>query len=335
VISGEFNSQEVANTLWAFATMGRKPGERMMGLLEGRAEVMSGDFNSQNVANTLWAFWTLGTKPGERMMGLLEQRAEVISVDFNSQEVAITLWSMCFLRMHRSVVQCDLISSLVSAASRLGSKFCSGLNMQQLRQVHQFFITCDMEESLSMRLPASIYALKANHGPACKAAFLAEDDGATQPSASQQLVSDTLRDMRLLVEDEFRCPKSGYSIDMRVHDMRVHDERRHNTSDLGLGWAIEYDGPSHFLACKAPTGATLIKRRHLQLLGYKLVSLPFWEWDTLSCRSTETKAGIDERRKYLEAKLKVQCNVGGDSVAATSREALPPPLPPRYQPLRC
>jgi hypothetical protein len=37
VISGEFKPQEVANTLWAYATMGRKPGERLMGLLEGRA----------------------------------------------------------------------------------------------------------------------------------------------------------------------------------------------------------------------------------------------------------------------------------------------------------
>jgi hypothetical protein len=33
-IPGEFNSQEVANTMWVFATMGRKPGERTMGYLE-------------------------------------------------------------------------------------------------------------------------------------------------------------------------------------------------------------------------------------------------------------------------------------------------------------
>jgi hypothetical protein len=56
-ISGKFNSQEVANTLWAFATMGRKPGERMMGQLEGRAEAISGEFNSQEVANTLWSVY--------------------------------------------------------------------------------------------------------------------------------------------------------------------------------------------------------------------------------------------------------------------------------------
>jgi hypothetical protein len=62
--------------------MGTKPGDRMMGQLERRAETISGEFgefNSQSVANTLWEFTTMGTKPGafatmgtksgERMMG--------------------------------------------------------------------------------------------------------------------------------------------------------------------------------------------------------------------------------------------------------------------------
>jgi hypothetical protein len=51
----------------------------MMGQLERRLEAISGEFNSQEVANTLWAFATMGTKPGERMMGQLERRAEAIS----------------------------------------------------------------------------------------------------------------------------------------------------------------------------------------------------------------------------------------------------------------
>jgi hypothetical protein len=76
-----------------------------------------------------------------------------------------------------------------------------------------------------------------------------------QPSTSQQQVSDTPRGMGLLVEDEFLCPKSGYSIDMRVQD---------KCRDLG---AIEFDESSHFLACTAPTGVNLIKRRHLKMLG--------------------------------------------------------------------
>jgi hypothetical protein len=76
-ISGEFNSQEIANTLWAFATMGAKPGESVMGQLERRAEAISGDFKPQDIANTLWAFATMGTKPGERVMGTERQGRSV------------------------------------------------------------------------------------------------------------------------------------------------------------------------------------------------------------------------------------------------------------------
>jgi hypothetical protein len=68
-ISGEFNSQVVVNTMWTYATMGTKPGEKMMGQLERRTETISGEFNSQDVVNKLWSYETMGRKPGERMMG--------------------------------------------------------------------------------------------------------------------------------------------------------------------------------------------------------------------------------------------------------------------------
>ena len=83
--------------------------------------------------------------------------------------------------------------------------------------------------------------------------------------------------MGLSVEDEFRCPKSGYSIDMRVQGMRVNAK---SSTGATAGWAVEFDGPSHFLTCRLPVGGTLMKRRHLELLGYTVVSLPFW----VSCR---------------------------------------------------
>ena len=60
--------------------------------------------------------------------------------------------------------------------------------------------------------------------------------------------------------------------------------------------AVEFDGPLHFLASRAPTGATLLKRRHLQLLGHALVSVPYWEWD--ACK------GAGEREQYLWRKLR-------------------------------
>jgi hypothetical protein len=85
-------------------------------------------------------------------------------------------------------------------------------------QMHQFFNSCDfrLEECLRARMPGSFATLKDRIGAACKAAFVAQPN---KSSASHQQVSDALWGMGLWVEDEFRCAKSGYSIDMRK---RVH-----------------------------------------------------------------------------------------------------------------
>ena len=109
--------------------------------------------------------------------------------------------------------------------------------------------------------------------------------------------------MGWVVEDEKHCVRSGYSIDMLV-STGLEDTNR-------TCWAVEFDGPHHFLTGTdgAPTGATLIKRRHLELMGYNLVSIPYWEWDGLS----------DEgRREYLVSRLQER----------QQSQASPPSAPP-------
>ena len=105
----------------------------------------------------------------------------------------------------------------------------------------------------------------------CRAAF---EGTQTTSSATQQQVSETLRHMGLSVEDEVRCPKSGYSIDMVTH-VRDIKEKAGERNSRGKVWAVEFDGPSHFLASRAPTGATLLKRRYMHVLGHAVISVPY------------------------------------------------------------
>jgi hypothetical protein len=288
VISGEFTPQDIANTLWAFATMGTKPGERVMGQLERRVEAISGEFNSQDISNTLWAFATMGAKPGERVMGQLERRVEAISWEFNSQNVANILWSTSAFSAHFRAIACRFCCALSASLSALD------FHDDHLSQLHQFFIACDMQEALDSGMPVSVLALKDKLGPSCKAAFIGQP---IKESATQQQVSDILRGMGLSVDDEFRCPKSGYAIDMRVHKKDDMPETAKSSTGAAEGWAVEFDGPSHFLTCRLPVGGTFMKRRHLELLGYTVVSLPFWDWYQLT--------GRDERKEYLRAKLRI------------------------------
>ena len=49
----DFGSRQLANTLHIMAKHRYKPHETLLLALEGRAEAISGEFNSQEVANTL------------------------------------------------------------------------------------------------------------------------------------------------------------------------------------------------------------------------------------------------------------------------------------------
>jgi hypothetical protein len=61
-LAGTFKAQEVANTVWAYATMGRGPGTGLMRALEGLAEALAGTLKAQEVANTLWAYALKGRR---------------------------------------------------------------------------------------------------------------------------------------------------------------------------------------------------------------------------------------------------------------------------------
>jgi hypothetical protein len=60
-----FGAQHVSNTLHIMAKSRYRPWDRtLIPDLEGRAEAVAGTFNAQNVANTLWAYATMGRSPG-------------------------------------------------------------------------------------------------------------------------------------------------------------------------------------------------------------------------------------------------------------------------------
>jgi hypothetical protein len=98
-LAGTFNAQDVANTLWAYATMGREPGAGLMRELEGRAEALAGTFNAQGLANALWAYAKIGREPGTVLRCRLEERILQVVAEYTSQGIAATRWACRQLRM--------------------------------------------------------------------------------------------------------------------------------------------------------------------------------------------------------------------------------------------
>jgi len=176
----------------------------------GTAEALAGTFKAQNVANTLWAYATMVREPGAGVMRELEGRAEALAGTFNAQDVVNTLWGVCVIALLCAPGQGRrwLFCLAHTARQRLVTLGkVARFNTAQLRQFHQFFVGCSVEPRLRMEAINDIGALKET----CREAFECRKSA---PSATQQDVGETLRHMGMLVEDEARCPKSGYSIDM-------------------------------------------------------------------------------------------------------------------------
>ena len=88
-------------------------------------------------------------------------------------------------------------------------------------------------------------------------------------SGLQRSVATALAAIQPGFEEEHLEPRTSYSLDLALPSSRI---------------AIEVDGPSHFLqpddrGVRKSNGPTLLKRRLLAAAGWRVISVPFYEWN--------------------------------------------------------
>ena len=106
-------------------------------------------------------------------------------------------------------------------------------------------------------------------------------------SNGQREVGESLRRLGISHELEYTTADGLFSIDLAITDRRI---------------ALEFDGPSHFTTnTLEPLGHTRLRDRLLSAMGWRVVSIPFFEWDRL--HQTEQRDAYVERR----VQRSVQC----------------------------
>jgi hypothetical protein len=99
-VSQSFKPQEVANTVWALATMGVTPDEKLLRAMQGRATALAGEFSPQDVANTVWAHACFGFPCGkgekEWFEILASRLLEVVSKMEPKFECQVHQWLLTF-----------------------------------------------------------------------------------------------------------------------------------------------------------------------------------------------------------------------------------------------
>ena len=153
------------------------------------------------------------------------------------------------------------------------------LRIKDLCQLHQWVLWHAGERGRSDCLPSDALLER------CRAAFCSN---VGRPSRMQRDVGVALVSLGLHPEEEVVLHE-GYSLDFVLEW-------------CGDRVGVEVDGPSHFKG-REPNSATLLKRRQLRHLGWRLVSVPYWEWD-------EVVASSQRANEYL-ASLLTDWRTGG------------------------
>jgi hypothetical protein len=98
LVASKMESQQVANSIWSFATLGRMPGAGAMPALEVAVVRFGPSMNVQDISSTVLAYGKLGMMPGVAAWAALE--AAVVRegpCGTNAQAVANTLWGVSTL----------------------------------------------------------------------------------------------------------------------------------------------------------------------------------------------------------------------------------------------
>jgi hypothetical protein len=292
--AGEFKPQEVANVLWALATMGERADRGLLEAMQRRAVATAGDFNPQEVANVLWALATMEERANRGLLEAMQGRATAAAGEFKPQAVANVLWALAVMGESWFDGTLDVLIDLLAARVL---EVRDQLTEEAKHQLHQWLLSCQLGLPLGASLPSGVALVKQEMGEACLQAFSGKG---TRESRLQREVAAALRRAvpELEIEEEYRDARSGYSIDVLVRRGSAAGSPGGGGSleEPAGDWAVEVDGPFHFLGDgRTPSGSTLLKRKQLGLLGYTVVPVPFWEWDALK--------GGELKRRYVVDKL--------------------------------
>mmetsp|Transcript_32626 Transcript_32626/g.66521 ORF Transcript_32626/g.66521 Transcript_32626/m.66521 type:complete len:577 (-) Transcript_32626:25-1755(-) len=246
-----FDPQALSNIVWAYATANVPHSKLFQKVANHIVDSKSLDrFDPQALANLLWSYATMGITDKQLFSSFVPTAAKLID-SYTNQGLANIAWAYAAADVDAPILfNAHFINKCVEKGS--------GFEIEHYRQLHQWHLWQTKEKSNS-RLPVDFQER-------CYDIFISEEP--TVSKLQDDVVAQLLH-IGLETKEEVLVG-SGYRIDAIV---------KVNGKTIG----IEADGPSHFIGrSKSPSGSTILKRRQVSSIdGIELVSVPYWNWDTL------------------------------------------------------
>jgi len=259
----EFIAQDFSNTLWASGQLLLTPPEGWRDRFWAASMGTLAHFKPQELSNTLLACGQLSLTPPEAWLERFWNCCEAVLAQFNEQEFSNTLYACCQLQLLQHPVAAKLWSAAIEKLPAPGwAPQNADIHLRQLYHVSKL---------AEAELPGSCFTLPDGElRQRAQDAWLKQQRvRSAQAATSFELqVSESLTRLGVAHQRSFLCTDCEHTIDVAI-------------TAGGKRLAIEVDGPTHFLQQPqhAPNGSTLLRNRLLAAHGWKVVSVPYYEWE--------------------------------------------------------
>ncbi len=142
---GQFNPQNLTNSLWAFATLGVRPSSDFLHMWQAKAAMEMGAFTSQNLANSLWAFATLGVQPSNDVLRQWQTRAAADIDSFTPQSLVNSLWALAALETRHGHSDCHAAATMLHKT--IGVDIQNAFPTNHAKQFHDASLWFDLPHS--------------------------------------------------------------------------------------------------------------------------------------------------------------------------------------------
>jgi len=276
--------QGVVTILKSFAQWRFFPIHSMPMLVQGLGHYVE-ELNSQEISNSLWSFARFGYHPG-RLLSQLSREAKKRTKEFASIGLGLSIWALAVLRETDSSVFRALVEGSVQAyhAGRFDiiqdDGFLLGAYFQALLTAQMEALHGEKPDPLKdIEIPLDLHAKAV--------AFWKEQIADFNVSRFQEEVSQAFHELNWEHHMEYEADQL-YSLDLMLESKSQKI-------------AIEADGPMHFTVnTQQPIGPFLLRRRALRLLGWIVVSVPYFKWHYIKEKdraafllTTLINAGVD------------------------------------------
>lgn len=267
-----FNARDYSQIIWALAVLRHRPSDAWLQLLIHTSFNQLRGFSGQELHNTLWGLAELAFVPGPDWFAAWSTRVVAIIDTLSSQNAVNSLWALTVFQMQNS----GIFRFLFLQALRILTPDSDVKHLTCFYDVIQ--MAAGKVEGLPTPNTSLMEAAQKMHSLQLASTAL------HRASFNHRAVLAVLTELGIPHQQEHICPHAGRNIDIALLDRRV---------------AVEVDGPSHFLSLGeylfCQTGSTLLRNLMLTHAGWKVITIPFFEWNWLTT--------MDTQKEYFQRKL--------------------------------